>query len=116
MLVRGEWREERIAKVSEGFVRKDLRKDVGNVEFRRDELEDDVALSHLLPEPSHLNAEMAVSAGDNMVFDHRYAGLVIFIDDRGGSWRQGELGDCVGEPDNITGGTRSSDELGFGRT
>ena len=59
----------------------DLCEHICEIPFGRDELERQNFGLHLLAQPCHLDAEVAITCGDRAVRDHGHACLVVFEDD-----------------------------------
>ena len=61
--------------------RENLRHDIGEVVAGGNENKRDDTIGYLLPEPSHLYAEVAIAASNNVVVNHGDTGLIVLVQD-----------------------------------
>ena len=86
-----------------------------NVVLVGDENEREPLELDLFAEPRHLDVEVTIAGGDNVVPDHGYTCLIVFEESSRSTWRKVELGEKVAEPQDIFTSFGCCDEFSLGR-
>ena len=97
-----------------GVQGQDLCKDIGNIVAGGNKLELYELVGNLLAQPDHLDTEVAVAPGNDMVVNHGHACLVVLEEQRRLRLGKTKLLEEITQPDNVLGRFSGGDVFGLG--